>query len=187
MRGFAQTRGLEVWAVAQVQQDSERARRLAADLGGRALDWPAATDPARQEERLRELYARTAIAVSDRLHVLIAAFTEGAVPFASLTVESDKIDRHFRAIGISGVATVATHPTREIVDRALHTRHSGATKNCSHACAQRGANSPASVVTSSPCSHAAAPAADPPRPRADRHPLGPSSITSVAPGRSRAE
>ena len=52
--------------------------------------------------------------------MLIAAFTEGAVPFASLTVESDKIDRHFRAIGISRVATVAARPTREIVDRALN-------------------------------------------------------------------
>lgn len=116
VRSFAARRRLEIWAVAQVEQDSERARRLAADLGGRVLAWDG-TDHDRHEAMLRELYARTAVAVSDRLHVLITAFTEGAVPVGALTVDSDKIDRHFRAAGIEGSSIVTTGMSaRELAD-----------------------------------------------------------------------
>ncbi|WP_210479322.1 polysaccharide pyruvyl transferase family protein [Naasia sp. SYSU D00948] len=107
VRQYAASRGLEIWAVTQVHVDDERTRRLARDLGGRALTWEHLGDHAGQERRLRELYRRTAVALSDRLHVIIAAFTEGAVPVGSLVDGSDKVDRHFRTIGIDGVS-VAT-------------------------------------------------------------------------------
>ncbi|QEO14174.1 hypothetical protein FLP10_06885 [Agromyces intestinalis] len=103
VRAYAERHGLEIWAVTQVHVDNERSLRLAGDLGGRALTWDALRDHDRQEARLRELYRRTAIALSDRLHVVIAAYTEGAVPVGTLADASDKIDRHFATIGVDGV------------------------------------------------------------------------------------
>lgn len=103
VREYADRHGLEIWAVTQVHVDNERSRRLAADLGGHVLPWDDLRDHDGQERRLRELYRRTAIAMSDRLHVVIAAFTEGAVPVGTLADASDKVDRHFATIGIGGV------------------------------------------------------------------------------------
>lgn len=119
VRGFADAQGLDIWTVAQVRQDAERAELLASDLGGRFLDWPLETPHDEQERRVRDLYARSAIAVSDRLHVLIAAMTEGAAPFAPLTVDSDKIDRHFRALGIEGVSMVTAGASQAEITDAL--------------------------------------------------------------------
>lgn len=104
VKAFAIANDLEVWAVTQVQVDNERTLRLAEALGGQALTWDEVKDHGPQEERLRELYRRTRIALSDRLHVIVAAFTEGAVPVGSLVDEDDKVDRHFRTIGIPGVS-----------------------------------------------------------------------------------
>lgn len=107
VRRYAAEHGLTPWAVTQVRSDEERTRRLAADLGGRALAWDPATPHDLQEARLRALYRRSALALSDRLHVAIAAYTEGAVPVAALPEPSDKIDRHFVAIGVTGLTVDA--------------------------------------------------------------------------------
>lgn len=104
VRTFAARHDLEIWAVTQVRVDDERTGRIAAQLGGRALRWPEHTGHDVQETRLRELYRSTRIALSDRLHVIIAAYTEGAVPVGSMIDGTDKIDRHFRTVGVDGVA-----------------------------------------------------------------------------------
>ena len=49
------------------------------------------------------MYRRTLVAASDRLHVIIAAFTEGAAPAGLQLDDSDKVSRHFSTIGIEGV------------------------------------------------------------------------------------
>lgn len=46
--------------------------------------------------------------VSDRLHVLIASYTHGAIPVALQTDASTKIARHFQAIGIDGMGVDAS-------------------------------------------------------------------------------
>lgn len=109
VRTFAERHGLSIWAVTQVHVDDSRSHRLAADLGGQVVNWPALSGHDVQEERLRALYRRTLIALSDRLHVVIAAFTEGAVPVGSVADGSDKIDRHFATIGIDDV-TIGSEP-----------------------------------------------------------------------------
>jgi hypothetical protein len=119
VRAYAESNGLEIWVVTQVRTDDDRTVRLAETLGGRVLGWEEQTRHDEQERRLRELYARTAIALSDRLHVVIAAFTEGAVPVGSLVVDSDKVDRHFRTIGIEGVSVSATAESAEEVSERL--------------------------------------------------------------------
>ncbi|MGL4340277.1 MAG: polysaccharide pyruvyl transferase family protein [Rhodoglobus sp.] len=103
VKTFAERNQLQIWAVAQVLRDREHSRRLAEDLGGVLLDWDG-TSHAAQEASLRELYTKANVVVSDRLHVLVTAFTEGAVPVAPLVDASDKIERHFRAAGIEGIA-----------------------------------------------------------------------------------
>ncbi|TNM61083.1 glycosyltransferase [Streptomyces sp. NP160] len=118
VRRYAAANGLRVWAVAQVDADDERAHRLAADLGGEVLGWSAG-DHWQQEQRLRALYRRAALAVSDRLHVVVAAHTEGAVPVGSVTSGSDKIDRHYAAIGLHGITTDAGSATADEVVAAL--------------------------------------------------------------------
>jgi hypothetical protein len=118
VRAYATAHDLEIWAVTQVWTDEERTQRLAADLGGQTLGWDGPTGHDEQERRLRELYSRTAIALSDRLHVVIAAFTEGAVPVGSPVGDSDKVDRHFTTIGIPGVTvSAATDSADELVAR----------------------------------------------------------------------
>lgn len=97
---------LEIVTIVQVLRDRERSAVLAEELGGRLHDWDG-TSPLLHEETLRELYRGARIVVSDRLHVLIAAVTEGAAPAALLTDDSDKIDRHFAAAGIDGVSLSA--------------------------------------------------------------------------------
>lgn len=102
VKRYAADNGLRILAVTQVLRDRDRSRELAAALGAELMDWDG-TDHGGQEERLREAYRRTALVVSDRLHVLITATTEGALPLALLVDTSDKIARHFDAAGISGV------------------------------------------------------------------------------------
>ena len=122
VRRHADEAGLENWAVTQVHVDNDRTLRLAHDLGGQALTWEDLAGHDEQEKRLRELYARTAMALSDRLHVLVAAFTEGAVPAAPLIRPSDKVDRHFTTIGIPDVSFVtAGMPAAELAARLEQT------------------------------------------------------------------
>ncbi|WP_345801558.1 glycosyltransferase [Microbacterium sp. AZCO] len=107
VRSFADERELEIVSVVQVERDAERSKVLAERLGGRYHAW-SGDDHERHEAELRDLYRCTSLAVSDRLHVLITAVTEGAAPVAPLVDDSDKIDRHFAAAGIEGVSI----PTR---------------------------------------------------------------------------
>ncbi|MEZ0491226.1 glycosyltransferase [Kineococcus sp. TBRC 1896] len=103
IREFARRRGLTIWAVTQVTKDHDRARRLADALGGEFLGWETAVGHDVQERALRELYRRTEVVVSDRLHVVIAAFTEGAVPVAGLVEPAPKLERHLSTVGVDDV------------------------------------------------------------------------------------
>ncbi|TFD91423.1 polysaccharide pyruvyl transferase family protein [Cryobacterium serini] len=107
VRAVAADNGLQIWCVTQVLRDDNKCGQLAADLGGQALRWNG-TGHDEQEQRLRDLYRRAALAVSDRLHVLVGALTEGAVPAALLVnAKSDKIARHFAAAGLHDVSIVS--------------------------------------------------------------------------------
>ncbi len=117
IRTFAERNGLTVTVITQVARDSQRSKELHHDLGGDLLDWEVVAGHAAQEDRLREIYLETAVALSDRLHVLIVAATEGAVP-VNLVAEPDaKVGRHFDAIGYTDM-TVASEAksTDQLVD-----------------------------------------------------------------------
>lgn len=118
LRATARRHGLEIWAVTQVYRDDNRAARLAADLGGHALRWDG-TGHLAQEERLRGLYRRAALVISDRLHVLIGAATEGAIPAAVLVDSSDKIARSFAAADLHGITFESTGMTADEIGARL--------------------------------------------------------------------
>ncbi|WP_336033491.1 polysaccharide pyruvyl transferase family protein [Geodermatophilus sp. FMUSA9-8] len=119
VRRHAAAHGLTPWAVTQVRDDEACTRRLAEQLGGEALTWAPETPHDVQEDRLRALYRRTSIVVSDRLHVVIAAYTEGALPAGATTRPSDKVARHLRTIGINDVTLDAGDTTADDVSRRL--------------------------------------------------------------------
>ena len=118
VRSLADRRGLDIVAVTQVLRDDEKSARLAADLGGTAVRWNG-TAHHEHEERLRAVYRRAALTVSDRLHVLVAALTEGAVPAALLVDSSDKIARHFAAAGIHDISVPSAGLDAEDIVRRL--------------------------------------------------------------------
>lgn len=113
VRELAGRLGLEIVAVAQVARDTEYARRLAADLGGRAVEFRAATAHAVHETVLRGEYAAMRLILSDRLHALLIAMSEGAVPLGLAEASTEKLVRHFDALGLPW----ATAPADERIAR----------------------------------------------------------------------
>ncbi|WP_428312166.1 polysaccharide pyruvyl transferase family protein [Hydrocarboniphaga sp.] len=115
---FAKQNAYRIEVVTQVLGDEGRARELAAAMGGVAVDWDGnAHGP--QEQLLRAIYARSVLAVSDRLHVLIAAYTEGVVPVAPETTPSGKVGRHFAVLDLESVAAALPNPTAARVCEVL--------------------------------------------------------------------
>jgi hypothetical protein len=131
VRSLAAQRHLEISTATQVGRDDDRSAWLADHLPAASSRWDG-TGHERQEAILHDLYSRSQIVVSDRLHVLIAAAIDGAIPLALLTSPSDKIDRHFRAAGLPAITVeswapdalllaetvIATWPGSDGMDRA---------------------------------------------------------------------
>lgn len=116
VRQLADRLGLRLRVVTQVARDTAMSRDLALRLGADLIDWDG-LEHVSQERRLQAAYRESAVVVSDRLHVLIAAFTHGAVPVAPLTDGSGKVARHFHAAGIEGIALDSQAlPARELAD-----------------------------------------------------------------------
>nr|WP_168209122.1 polysaccharide pyruvyl transferase family protein [Agromyces intestinalis] len=100
--------GLEPVVVAQIERDGPLAEELADALGAEAVVWDG-PNHAKQEARLRAVYRGSRAVVSDRLHALVIAATEGAVPIGLANGDDDKVVRTLAAAGITGTS----------VDRAL--------------------------------------------------------------------
>jgi polysaccharide pyruvyl transferase WcaK-like protein len=108
VRRIAASFALEPVTVAQIRRDGPLAEEIAAELGCDAVVWPD-DNHARQEERLRAVYRDSAVVLSDRLHAVVIAATEGAVPVALSAGAMDKTTRTLEGAGIA----------RTSVDRAL--------------------------------------------------------------------
>ena len=109
---IAESRGLKIVTVTQVHRDESKSALLAKKLGGSHVGWDG-TDHSSQEKLLREHYSRAVMVVSDRLHVLVAALTEGAIPIALLVDESAKISSHFEAASLPTVTISSREKTAE--------------------------------------------------------------------------
>lgn len=103
VRRCADENNAKLIVVSQVRRDDERSSWLAGQLGVAAVLCNA--KPSSVIERdLRELYKQCALVVSNRLHVLIAALTEGAPVSACVPGGSEKIAGHLSVVGLGHVA-----------------------------------------------------------------------------------
>ncbi|MDT9593561.1 hypothetical protein RDV89_10820 [Nocardioides zeae] len=96
---FAATQGYDVVVVSQVLRDNALAESLAHLLDAEVQTF-GENEHSSQEQRVRGTYRRAAVVVSDRLHVLIAAVTEGASLVGIQSDGSKKLERHFQAAGV---------------------------------------------------------------------------------------
>ncbi len=99
---YARSRGLRIHLVTQVRRDQGRALHLAGYFGTDCLRWDD-SDHRVHEVRVRAWYRRAALVISDRLHVLVVAMTEGAVPVGYTPNLAEKISRSFAGAGMPGI------------------------------------------------------------------------------------
>lgn len=118
VRNVADRHDLKIVAVVQVERDSARSADLARLLEGDLDVWNG-DDHDGHEQHLRGIYRRAALVVSDRLHVLLTATTEGASPLALLVDDSDKIERHFAAADLGHIAVYSKNMTTADMRAAL--------------------------------------------------------------------
>lgn len=102
VRTLAEVHGLQPTVVVQVRRDNELGAELAKALSGDLLAWTH-EDHAAQEAAVRQLYRESAVAIGDRLHGLIVAATEGAIPLGWVASSKGKISRHFKVVGLDWV------------------------------------------------------------------------------------
>lgn len=99
----ASERSLDIVVISQVRRDDESATALASILGVDAVLCQRRTS-SEIESELRGIYRRSALVVSNRLHVLIAALTEGARVSCCVPGGSTKIFDHLDVVGLGEVA-----------------------------------------------------------------------------------
>jgi hypothetical protein len=115
---FAAREGLRIRTVVQVREDEQRSRELAEALGGEFDPW-GDTDAVIHEERLRELYDRARLVISDRMHVLVLAAESGAVPVEVAPSPTRKISEAFATIGLGGISFDSAGTDREDIEAFL--------------------------------------------------------------------
>lgn len=97
---YARQNNLELAVATQVNRDSSYSIQLASDLGAHLIDWTTDKNHAEQEKRLRNLYSQSALVLSDRLHVLVVAMCEGAIPIDCSVAGNHKIRNTFQESGL---------------------------------------------------------------------------------------
>lgn len=95
---------LTLVCVVQVEDDDSLAHDLADRMGAELVSWRDDGDHWAQEQRVRTVYASSVIVFSDRLHGLVMAATEGAIPLGWCEATTAKVSNHFDVIGAEWVA-----------------------------------------------------------------------------------
>jgi hypothetical protein len=115
---FARSHDCEVVIAPQVRRDGRAAELLAHRLGARYSAWTS-QDHIGRETELRQLYRNARVVVSNRLHVLVAALTEGAA-IAGMGVDvGNKVERHFRTAGIPEVTPYHLRTASSLVNHLV--------------------------------------------------------------------
>jgi Polysaccharide pyruvyl transferase len=114
-----------VLVVSQVRRDAERSSYLAHRLNAELVPWPAERSLADHEEALRDVYRKSVLVISDRLHALIVGMTEGAVPLCITDRGEPKVERHLDAAGFNGSTVCVkdtSRPLAEVVEQHIGRR-----------------------------------------------------------------
>lgn len=126
VRETAERLDLQPVVVVQVQRDAQRSADIARTLGALLVEWKHDAHDA-QEQVVREVYASSAIVLSDRLHALIIGVTEGAVPLGWCEAATDKLRRNFAAVGLDHVVSPDPSAALRALDAAAVTELQAAT------------------------------------------------------------
>lgn len=129
VKQFSEENDLKIYVVTQVRMDSFSGRVLAERLSASFIDWNPGVSHLEQETHLAEIYKRTVIVISDRLHVLVGAANQGAIPSCMTRQRSQKVEEHFGVVGYHNLATVykdrsgIDHFLKEQLSRAKEVRN----------------------------------------------------------------
>jgi hypothetical protein len=110
---FSKNFNLKLNVVSQVRGDNIRTVEIAQKLGAKSILWLNEWSHLDQERILDDLYSKTKLIISDRLHVLIAAYSKGAIPSCMLTDSNKKIQYHFSVIKIEDISILEVEKTSE--------------------------------------------------------------------------
>ncbi|MEV5071116.1 polysaccharide pyruvyl transferase family protein [Microbacterium sp. LMI12-1-1.1] len=113
IRKQASDHELEIVTVSQVARDNERTAELATRLSGKLILFEG-RDHAEHESVVRDVYGRSKFVVSDRLHGLIVAASEGAIPIGWVPTSKGKVRRHFDGAGMPWVGKYEGIPAPEL-------------------------------------------------------------------------
>lgn len=119
VRATAQRLGLRLVALSQVKRDTEMNRQLSVRLGCDLVDWPTDVSHREQERAVRDVYQRSALVLSDRLHGLIMGISEGALPVGLVEREDAKTGGHFEAASIPRISADSTGWSSEKVSEFI--------------------------------------------------------------------
>src|SRR5690606_38550510 len=103
----------EIVVVSQVKIDNDRSVEIANKLNGSYYIWEDHYNHNEQENIVNEIYRKSKIAISDRLHVLIAAYTKGVIPINISVVESNKVQDHFDVLPLKAVSVFESQLSEE--------------------------------------------------------------------------
>ena len=102
VRQFADAEDLQIVMISQTERDLIQARKYAQAFDAKVLEWRK-LDLSTAEEDVRSAYRRTKVAISNRLHGLIMAGVEGAIPVGLTMGDSEKLDRTLSGASIPTV------------------------------------------------------------------------------------
>ncbi|WP_162903767.1 polysaccharide pyruvyl transferase family protein [Leucobacter sp. wl10] len=88
--------------VVQVEDDEQMAQYVANRLNAEVVAW-GDSNHWEQERRIRLTYSQAVLTLSDRLHGLIIAATEGSIPLGWCEATTPKVANHFEVIGADWV------------------------------------------------------------------------------------
>lgn len=106
LQKFANDNNYTLKVVSQVRMDNSRTLEISQRLKCEGVIWPDHFSHLDQEKVLNKIYDETVLVLSDRLHVLIAAYSKGAVPANILSAPSEKVQHHFSVVGLENVSIV---------------------------------------------------------------------------------
>lgn len=115
VKSWADRRGLTPVVVSQVERDVDANDRLAKMLGAPHIGRDACSLLER-EKAARKAYATSTMVLSNRIHALILAASEGALPAGLMQHADIKVGRTMAAAGLDGYSLVI-HDTASDLDR----------------------------------------------------------------------
>ncbi|MFP7834831.1 polysaccharide pyruvyl transferase family protein [Marisediminicola sp. LYQ134] len=121
---YAVDNGMRIVALSQVDEDEVRTKQIADRFGDLAeyVAWGTRGD-LDHERLVRQRYLSSAIAISDRLHVLILAAQAGAMPVEIAHSPKPKVEQHFATIGMTGLSLRSDGKSADEITAFLASQH----------------------------------------------------------------